>query len=329
MRVFLLLSVLFISVSANANVNANFDKRADVQSFISQMVKIHHFKRNELNILFSHVKIRPSVIQNVKAPTEQKPWYTYQMLFVTEWRIREGVEFWNKYQTALEQAEKIYGVPASIIVATIGIETKYGRYTGEYPVIDALVNLAFSESPRAPYFRHELEAFLLLSREQHLDPSKVTGSYAGAIGQPQFMPSSYRDYAINFSHSGKIDLSHNQIDVIGSIANYYSKHGWRTMQPVAVPASIHGGKYQLHLTNSRFISKSELLESGVIPSSLEDEKYKIIQLQGYYGNEYWLGFHNFDVIKRYNSSDLYAMAVYQLSYYITALKEKTHNGSWT
>ena len=291
------------------------------------MVKKHHFEQAELVALFNTVKIRPKVIKSIKAPLEQKPWHTYQLLFVTEWRIREGVEFWQKYREVLERAEKIYGVPASIIVATIGIETKYGRYTGEYPVLDALTNIAFGDTTRSAFFRSELEQFLLLTREQHLDPRKVYGSYAGAIGQPQFMPSSYRNYAVNFSGSGKIDLSHNEVDVIGSIANYYKKHGWLTDQPVAIPASINGGKFQLHLTNRRSISTSELIESGIVPD--KSLKFKVIELQGYYGNEYWLGFRNFDVIKRYNPSNLYAMAVYQLSYYITVLKEKTNNGTWT
>lgn len=305
-----------------------FTKRPDVQNFIQYMVKKHHFKRHELITLFESVKIRPKVMKQLKAPLEQKPWNTYQLLFVTEWRIREGVAFWKKYESALKRAEKMYGVPASLIVATIGVETKYGRYTGEYPVIDALVNIAFGDTKRSRYFRHELEDFLLLTREQHLNPKKVLGSYAGAIGQPQFMPSSYRHYAVNFSGSGKIDLSHNEVDVIGSIANYYKKHGWKTNNPVAMPASTNGGKYQLHFTRRKVISKLQLIRSGAIPADVNKEKYKLIQLQGAYGNEYWLGFHNFDVIKRYNSSDLYAMAVYQLSYYINELKEGSYNAAW-
>lgn len=326
-RIFFLLCLWLISVSAFADTQ--FANKPDVQNFINHMVKKYHFNRSDLVALFNSVQIRPKVIKSIKAPLEQKPWSTYQRLFVTEWRIREGVEFWNKYQAVLARAEKIYGVPASIIVATIGVETKYGRNTGEYPVIDALANLAFGDTTRAPFFRSELQEFLLLSREQHLNPRTIMGSYAGAIGQPQFMPSSYRNYAVNFSGSGKIDLSHNEVDVIGSIANYYQKHGWKTAQPVTVPASINGGKYQLRFSGARSLSKSELLEAGLIPPNLQDQKFKVIQLQGYYGNEYWLSFHNFNVIKRYNSSDLYAMAVYQLSYYISALREKTNNGSWT
>lgn len=325
-RFFSGICLFFICISGFAN--ENFINNPEVIQFINQMVTNYHFNKNELIGLFKTVKVRPKVIQSIKKPLEIKPWYTYQMLFVTEWRIREGVKFWTKYQKTLERAEKVYGVPASIIVATIGVETKYGRNTGDYPVIEALVNIAFGDTSRAHYFREELKNFLLLTREQHLDPLKVMGSYAGAIGQPQFMPSSYRNYAVNFSGSGKIDLSHNVDDVIGSIANYYQKHGWLTNEPVAIPASINGGKYQMHLIGNRSISKSELIEAGIVPTDLKNYSYKVLQLQGFYGNQYWLGFHNFDVIKRYNASDLYAMAVYQLSYYISVLREKSYNAVW-
>ena len=217
-----LLVILFFSPLTMADTY--FANQPKVKKFITQMVHQHHFNRKKLIALFNQVKIKPAIMQSIKTPLEKKPWYTYQMLFVTEWRIRQGVHFWNKYQKALEKAEKTYGVPASIIVATIGVETKYGKHTGNYRVIDALSNIAFSDSPRSPFFRKELEQFLLLTREQHLNPLKVMGSYAGAIGQPQFMPSSYRHYAVNFSGNPKIDLSNNEIDVIGSIANYYKKH---------------------------------------------------------------------------------------------------------
>lgn len=324
-RFWLLIILLFFSISANADIP--FAQRPDVQKFFKYMVKKYHFKEAELTSLFNSVNIRPKIIQKLKTPFEQKPWYFYQRLFVTEWRIRQGVEFWKKHKDALQRAEQIYGVPASIIVATIGVETKYGQSTGEFRVIDALTNLAFGESGRSNYFKKELEQFLLLSREQHLDPLSIMGSYAGAIGQPQFMPSSYRHYAVNFSGSGKIDLSNDETDVIGSIANYYSKHGWKRGEAIAVPASFNGTKYTMRLPNQRFITKSELLEAGVVPNKYL--KSKVIELQGYYGNEYWLGFPNFDVIKRYNTSNLYAMAVFQLSYYISELREKSNYAYWT
>jgi membrane-bound lytic murein transglycosylase B len=315
-----------------AYADSAFSNRPDVQAFIQYMVKKHHFNQQQLVTLFNSVKIRPQIMNQMKKPLEHKPWYTYQMLFVSEWRIKEGVAFWNKYADALERAEHLYGVPASIIVATIGVETKYGQRIGEYRVLDSLSNIGFSDSPRAKFFRSELEQFLLLTREQHLNPLSVMGSYAGAIGQPQFMPSSYRNYAVNFSRSGKIDLMHNEVDVIGSIANYYSKFGWKLNEPVAIQARVIGDRYA-YLSRKVLLDKqlsvTELSRYGVVPihKVLQDDlKVKVIELESRYSTEYWLGFHNFTVIKRYNPSDLYAMAVYQLSAYIRALKEQDKNG---
>lgn len=318
------LSIMLLAQSTFAS--EPFGNRPEVRTFIHYMAKKYKFKEHELIVLFNTVKIRPQVIRNVKAPLESNPWHRYQMLFVTEWRIREGVAFWNKYQDALDRAEKTYGVPASIIVATIGVETKYGQNTGSYRVIDALTNLAFSDSSRSKFFRQELEQFLLLSREKNLNPLKVMGSYAGAIGQPQFMPSSYRNYAVNFSGNGKIDLSHNEIDVIGSVANYYHKHGWKYNDPVALPAAVSGYRYYRLLSDPQKLSVGHFSDIGVFPRGYapEDQKAKLIELKGYYRNEYWLGFHNFDVIKRYNTSTLYAMAVYQLSEYIAAVRGRLH-----
>jgi len=327
----LLVSVLIsMTIMTMAHADDAFVHRPEVQTYIQYLVKQYHFQQQPLVTLFSAVKIRPQVIRHINKPLEKELWNTYQMLFVNEWRIQHGVKFWNKYAAALQKAEKTYGVPASIIVATIGIETKYGQKTGEYRVMDSLTNLAFSSSPRAPFFRKELTEFLLLSREQHLDPLKIMGSYAGAIGQPQFMPSSYRYYAVNFSNSGKTDLMHDEIDVIGSIANYYKKHGWQTNEPVALPALFLGNRYSHFLGKTiptQALSLPELAQYGIAPKikvPRPDLKVKIIELQTRYSKEYWLAFHNFDVIKRYNPSDMYAMAVYQLSTYIADLKERLH-----
>ena len=244
--------MLFLVITCElAYADGNFVKRPDVQAFIHKMVKKNHFKKDQLITLFNHVKIRPQVIRNAKKPLENKPWHIYQMLLVNEWRIQHGVIFWNKYEQALRKAEKKYGVPASIIVATIGIESKYGLKTGDYRVIDSLTNLGFSESPRASFFRSELEQFLLLTRDEKLDPLKIMGSYAGAIGQPQFIPSSYRQYAVNFSKSGKTDLISNEIDVIGSIANYYKKNGWISHEPVAIETRSVGHQFNYLLQQKK------------------------------------------------------------------------------
>lgn len=329
LRIFRYLFIFFFCIAAALNMayaDDNFVKRPDVITFINYMVSKHGFDKQQLISLFSAVKLRPQVIVNINKPLEREPWHTYQMLFVNEWRIEHGVKFWDKYAAALQKAEETYGVPASIIVATIGIETKYGKYTGPYRVMDALTNLAFSDSPRAGYFRSELKEFLLLTREQHLDPLKVMGSYAGAIGQPQFMPSNYRYYAVNFSKSGQIDLAHNEVDVIGSIANYYKLHGWKPHEPVAVPALMTGNRYNFLLQNNKAnqtYTLAQLANYGILPKynvAPNDLKVKVLELQSRYSKEYWLSYHNFDVIKRYNASDLYAMAVYQLSNYISALR---------
>jgi membrane-bound lytic murein transglycosylase B len=325
----LFLGLFTLLTAATAYADANFANRPDVQSFINMMAEKHQFDRAQLIALFSTIRVRPRVLQSVRAPLEARPWSTYQLVFINESHIRQGVEFWNRNQDALDRAEKMYGVPASIIVATIGVETKYGKNKGEYPVIDALASIAFSESPRAHYFRTELEEFLLLSREQNLNPVTIRGSYAGAIGQPQFMPSSYRHFAVNFSGNNHIDLSNNEYDIIGSIANYYQKHGWKTNQPVAIPTMVQQSRYRFLLKNnpSKMLTQDELEEYGLYPYSKipNKQKFKIIQLQGTHGSEYWVGLNNFEVIKRYNPSNLYAMAVYQLSYYITSLREKLNH----
>ncbi len=323
-----LLLIVNIAKADNTLIN-----RPDVNEFINYMVKKHQFNKQQLITLFSQVKIRPQVMHHINKPLEKETWHLYQMLFVNEWRIQHGVEFWNKYENALREAEAIYGVPASIIVATIGIETKYGQKTGDYRVIDALSNIAFSDSKRAPFFRKELEQFLLLTRDEHIDPMSMRGSYAGAIGQPQFMPSSYRYYAVNFSKSGKIDLMNDEVDVIGSIANYYSKHGWSYGMPVATQALMLGDRYNYLIKKNKINAPLTIAEFGQygivpkIPVANDNMQAELIELQSHYKNEYWLGFHNFYVIKRYNPSDLYAMAIFQLSNYISALRTRLNHGT--
>lgn len=325
----IVITSLFLNCSAQAQTNTHFSSHPDVKIFIHQMVKKHHFKEVQLIALFNTVTIRPTIMRKIKAPLEKEPWNIYQNLFVSQWRIQHGVEYWNRNHVALAHAEKKYGVPANIIVATIGIETKYGLHTGKFRVIDALSNIAFSKSTRSRYFQAELEEFLLLTREQHLDPMSVMGSYAGAIGQPQFMPSSYRRYAVSFNGHSKIDLSNNQLDIIASIANFYKLHGWETNKPIAVPSPP---KHAFILFSFNSKEKEHLLSRSTDFSSSKDSEllklhpHKLIALPTYWGDENWFGFHNFDVIKRYNASDLYAMSVLQLSHRITILREKINNG---
>ncbi len=328
----LLITSLFFNCYGYAETNTHFASRPDVKLFIHKMVKQHHFKETTLIALFNTVKIRPAIMRKIKAPLENEPWNIYQHLFVTDWRVHHGVDYWNRNKDALAHAEKKYGVPASVIVATIGIETKYGLHTGKFRVIDSLSNIAFSKSTRAAFFRSELEEFLLLTREQHLDPLKVMGSYAGAIGQPQFMPSSYRRFAVSYNGHSKIDLTNNQFDIIASIANYYKSHGWETNKPIAVPSQTNNHPFHFFFfrdgEKSHLLSRSTLAEyrSPKDDELLKNNPHKVISLHTYWGEENWFGFHNFDVIKRYNASDLYAMSILQLSHRILMLREKIHHG---
>jgi len=332
-RVLRKISVLLLLLIAShiAFADTDFTKRPDVQRFIKEMAAKHHFQQKYLIHILSQVKKRPDVMRNLNAPLERSPWDLYRLLFVNEALMKGGVKFWNKYEDSLQRAEKSYGIPASIIVATIGIESRYGKIIGKYRVIDALANIGFSNSKRAPYFRKELEEFFILTREQDLNPLEVMGSYAGAIGQPQFMPSSYRYYGVNFSKGKKIDLMHDEIDVIGSIANYYKRHGWNYSEPIAVRAFMIGERFNYFLENNNInapFTLAQLAKYGVYPRRKiypDDLKIRMITLPGQYTKEYWLGFHNFEVIRRYNFSDLYAMAVYQLSTYISSLRDRQNN----
>ncbi|MBA2653820.1 MAG: lytic murein transglycosylase B [Gammaproteobacteria bacterium] len=287
-------------------------ERPDVRSYIDQLVTKYSFDRKKLEQLFCTVSFNEEVISRIQKPAEAKPWYQYYELFITPDRINKGVEYWNKNEKNLTLAEKRYGVPASIIVAIIGVETKYGQNKGNFPVFNTLATLAFNDGRRASYFRSELTQYLLLARENNFQPLTLKGSYAGAVGLPQFMPSSYRSYAVDFENKGRADLFNDDADAIGSVANYLNKHGWKTGEPVALAAVIENDeclppcdkKFKPHLTQ-------EDLEKYDIstPVPLGNRKASFIQLENKDDCEYWLGLQNFYVISTYNSSDLYVMAV--------------------
>jgi membrane-bound lytic murein transglycosylase B len=242
-------------------------------------------------------------------------WREYRPIFVTSKRIGRGNDFLRLHHEILQRAEKEYGVPAEIITAIIGVETYYGRLSGKTQVFDSLVTLGFDYPPRSRFFLSELEQFLLLTREEDIDVSVVRGSYAGAMGMPQFISSSYRQYAVDFDGDGKRDLWNSTADVIGSVANYFKVHGWKSGGQVVVPARVKG---QIEETRNKLkphTSISDLAAQGVVPEVAVDDSAKatVITLKGKRGKEYWLGLDNFYVITRYNHSALYAMAVYQLS----------------
>jgi membrane-bound lytic murein transglycosylase B len=302
-------------------------QRADVRAFIQEMQQKHGFDARSLTREFKQVRMRQKIIDAITRPAEAKPWHKYRPIFVTPSRIKEGVTFWNDHDRELRQAEKTYGVPPEIIVAIIGVETRYGRHTGGYRVMDSLSTLAFNYPKRAKFFRNELAEYLLLTREEGLDPLAVKGSYAGAMGKAQFISSSYRNFAVDFNHDGRRDLWNDSADAIGSVANYFKRHQWQPGQPVIFPvpkaenrptyALLAEKGYKPHTPIRELAQKGILPPKGVDPAT----KAALIELDTRQGAEYWLGLDNFYVITRYNHSPLYAMAVYQLGQAIRSRRE--------
>ncbi len=291
--------------------------RPDVQAFIREMAAQHGFNAAQLRATFSRAYAQPSIIAAMSRPAEAKPWYAYRTIFINPKRVQGGVEFWRANTAALARAEQVYGVPPEYVVAIIGVETQYGGNMGKYRVLEALATLAFDYPRRAAYFRKELENYLLLTRAEGIDPLAPRGSYAGAMGFGQFMPSSFRSYAVDFDGDGHRDLWRNPRDAIGSVAHYFNKNGWRAGQPVASPASVSGGRYPALVSRQLSppqYSVASLRSQGVTPQEPvgDAQTAMLLELQGREGPEYWLGFDNFFVITRYNRSQLYAMAVYQL-----------------
>jgi membrane-bound lytic murein transglycosylase B len=311
--VFLLLSVVLYG----PDVQAQILDREEVQSFIQKMVSKHDFDARHLHDVFSDVRESDSVLQAITRPAEALPWYQYRTIFLRDDRIRHGVRFLKKHRQVLERAEQEYGVPAEVITAIIGVETRYGKQKGGYRVLDSLSTLAFDYPPRSDFFLGELEQFLLLTREQGLDPRKVMGSYAGAMGIPQFVASSYRRYAVEFDSDGKIDIWGSSADAIGSVANYFKAHGWLQGGLVAVPALVSGDDYRELLSNGLKpdIDVTRLPVYGIFPQQAlgVTDAVKLLEFQLQGGEEYWLGLENFYVITRYNHSAQYAMAAYQLA----------------
>jgi len=287
-------------------------------TFINKMVEKHNFKRQELVSLLSQATVKDSILKAMSSPAEKRlTWYSYRKIFLKKGRIQGGVAFWNKHAELLEKLSKQYQVPAEIIVAIIGVETRYGANTGSYRVLDSLTTLGFHFPKRAKFFTSELEQFLLLCREEGLDPLVPKGSYAGAMGQSQFISSSYRHYAIDGNNDGKRDLWAEPADIIASIANYFAKHGWDSSPLITQKTQVAGNDYKT-LINKKLKpahSLQDLQKQQVaIPSNVDlNTTVKLLELQQKDSKEYWLAFHNFYVITRYNHSHLYAMAVFQLS----------------
>jgi len=297
-----------------------YGKRDDVHAFIREMVERHGFVERELNFLFSRARREPAILAAIAPPKDAKvrSWLDYRARFVTDKRVAEGVEFWNRNAAALARAAQEHGIPEEIIVAIIGIETLYGRQMGSWRVIDALSTLAFDYPPRAEFFRAELEQYLLFARDAGINVFSVRGSYAGAIGIPQFMPGSYRRFGVDFDRDGAIDLRASPSDAIGSVANFLAMHGWRRGERVELPAHVSGEAYR-ELVNAGVeptVKLSDLRRFGVETRTelALDTPVALIELESPgAATEYRLGLNNFLVLTRYNRSVLYASAVYDLA----------------
>ncbi len=294
-----------------------------VDKFAREMHAKHSFNAKSLVQLLGSAQRMDSILAAIAKPAEYKPWHAYRPIFITDARIRGGVAFWRQHEAALAAATKQYGVAAEIIVAIIGVETAYGHNTGNYRVLDALATLAFHYPPRAAFFRGELEKFLLLTREEAVVPTTPKGSYAGAMGIPQFMPSSFLAYAVDFTGDGHRDIWNNPQDAIGSVANYLKVHGWQPAQPIALralesPANATQKSDKVEL--QRPIDEYAAL--GVTPDgqAAHDARAVLLAFEGLNAPEYWLALQNFYVITRYNRSPKYALAVFQLGEEIRAAR---------
>ncbi|WP_374244736.1 lytic murein transglycosylase B [Zoogloea sp.] len=309
--------------------------RPEARQFIDEMSQKHGFDKDALTYLFRRAEYLPSVIKYISPPKDPgvRSWQRYRGRFIEPVRIKAGLAFWNRHEATIKAASDKYGVPEEIIVGIIGVETIYGRNTGNYQALSALSTLAFDYPRRAELFRGELEALLLMAREQHRDPLDYQGSYAGALGLPQFLPSSVRNYAVDFDGDGQIDLLNSPADAIGSVARYMQMHGWESGAPVAVRASLEAGANLPPLIandiNPAF-DAATLASHGVkaADGSAPSGKAAFVELvTPGEDSEYWLGYQNFYVITRYNRSSFYAMSVFQLGEAVKAARTATQIGS--
>lgn len=304
-------------VAVAADDSHGYADHPAAQPFISEMVS-EGFDENEIRSVLASAERQESILNAISRPAEKRlNWGEYRNIFLRDKRINQGVEFWTEYSDALQRAEQVYGVPAQIIVAIIGVETRYGRNMGSYRVVDALSTLGFDYPPRGKFFQGQLKEYFYLLREESVDPFSLKGSYAGAMGFGQFIPSSFRSFAVDFDGDGKKDIWSNPVDAIGSVANYFSAHGWKTGE------SVRSNVVMEQLADESWMNaglKPELTlaqwsERGIrTRTDLNAEnKATLIRLETEGEFQHWFGLHNFYVITRYNHSRLYAMAVFELS----------------
>lgn len=320
------------SASTSRAENARFDlDRSDIRAFIDEVVSRNAvLDRDRVVSILAKAQPQPKIIELMTRPAERVvPWWEYRQRFLTEERVARGVEFWREHRATLERVAAEQGVDPQYIVAIVGVETFYGRITGRYRVIDALATLAFDYPPRSSYFRSELEQFLLLAHEESVDPLAITGSYAGAMGAPQFMPSSYRRYAVDGSADSRRNLWEDWDDVIASVANYFREHGWEQGQPVLTAArldpdpsfQISPGNLDLNETVGSLSARGVQVDLDLPDTT----PALLIAAEERDGPSYRVGFRNFYVITRYNRSARYAMAVHDLAEAVTERMKKMQN----
>jgi membrane-bound lytic murein transglycosylase B len=332
-------AAMAIFFSAMALAESDYSDSPLANQLIDELVTEQGFERQQLVNWLSKAKRQERIISAMSRPAEKvKPWYDYRKHFISERRISAGIDFWHQHRATLDRAQQVYGVDPAIIVGIIGIETNYGRNTGSYRVIDALTTLAFDyyttiapRESRQRFFTGELKNLFLLAREQGQDPLELTGSYAGAMGWGQFMPSSYRAYAVDFDGDQFADIWNNPTDAIGSVASYFASHGWELGEPVAVQATFNSGdQIELNRLHKPRQTVASLSQSGFAPLAGSGDKRQLerkalpLSFELEDGEQYWLGYNNFYVISRYNPRTKYAMAVYQLSDLIAAGYHQKH-----
>jgi membrane-bound lytic murein transglycosylase B len=292
-------------------------ERADVRAFIDELVRDHEFDAGELRATLAAVETQQSVLDAIARPAERtKSWREYRAIFITPERIAAGVKFWGENEARLQRIAGQTGVPAEMLAGIIGVETYFGARAGRYRLLDSLATLAFDYPPRSRFFRSELTQLFLLARDESLAIEKAVGSYAGAMGAPQFMPSSYRAYAVDGDGDGRRDLFDNWDDVLASVANYFTAHGWRSGEAVVARATLAGaGTHQPEDNRLSADSTVAGLKAAGVRFATDqpaEAPAGLLAFDGEDGREYWAGFHNFYVITRYNRSTMYALAVYQL-----------------
>lgn len=328
----LLASTGLLALMASPVMADSLNSEGQRDEFVRHMADEHGFDAGEIRSLLAGAEVREDILEAMRRPAEARPWHEYYPIFLNPARVQGGVRFWRENAEVLERASEEFGVPPEIIVAIIGVETSYGSYTGRYRVLDALATLGFAYPPRSEFFLRELEQFLLLARELDMPATRVRGSYAGAMGMPQFISSSYRNYAVDFNEDGRTDLWNTHADIIGSVARYFSRHGWEDGETVAIRA---GGEldnpeaFNLRQREPDY-TLGELREAGLTSGGEypDDRKATIIRLETAEDEyEYWKGFNNFYVITRYNHSKLYGMAAWQLSRMIREAMEQDDAGS--